>query len=132
MLCSYLKRSDGRKKYKQKKLSDKASINRHTFNRKLMTEEFTFSELRRLYEAAGINWHCAILAIECENDWRLYNSTTIEVASTLAEMISAKIHHVIERDIQPVKHAALTALTEEIAIRIAKHDDTMILRFANI
>ena len=116
----------------KKHLSDKAKINRHTFNRKLQAEDFSFAEIRRLYDAAGVNWHCAILAIEYGRDWRLYDSHTIEIASTFAELLPVKIHEAIERDIQPIKYAAISQLVQEIANRIAKHDNAVIIRCENL
>ena len=111
-----------------KDLSTRAGMTRQTLSRKLQNHGFTFEELKRLLEVLEIDGHCAMLAVEHEGDWQLYDTNTLELAATLARMLPAEISAAIARDIQPLKPAAIRQLAREVAQRIATHDDEILRR----
>ena len=111
-----------------KDLSEQAGMTRQTLSRKLKNHEFGFDELKRLFAALDIDGQCAMLAIEHEGDWRLYDSNTLELAATLAKMLPGEIAAALERDIQPLKAGAIRQLAREVAQRIALHDNEVLKR----
>jgi AraC-like DNA-binding protein len=111
-----------------KDLSAKAGMSRQTLSRKLKTHEFGFDEIKRLFAALNIDGQCAMLAIENEGDWRMYDSNTLEVAATLAKLLPGKIAAALERDIQPLRHGAIHQLAREVAARIVQHDNDVLKR----
>lgn len=111
-----------------KDLSEQAGMSRQTLSRKLKTHEFSFDELKRLFAALKIDGQCAMLAIEYEGDWRMYDSNTLELAAALAKMLPGEIAAALDRDIQPLKAGAVRQLAREVAKRIALHDDEVLKR----
>ena len=111
-----------------KDLSEQAGMSRQTLSRKLKTHHFSFDELKRLFAALKIDGQCAMLAIEHEGDWRLYDSNTLELAAALAKMLPGEIAAALDRDIQPLKPGAIRQLAREVAQRIALHDDEILKR----
>ena len=111
-----------------KDLSTRAGMTRQTLSRKLQNHGFTFEELKRLLEVLGVDGHCAMLAVEHEGDWQLYDTNTLELAASLARMLPGEIAANLSRDIQPLKPAAIRQLAREVALRVAKHDDEVLER----
>jgi transcriptional regulator with XRE-family HTH domain len=111
-----------------KDLSSRAGMTRQTLSRKLQNHDFTYEELKRLLEVLGIDGHCAMLAVEHEGDWQLYDSNTLELAASLAKLLPGEIAAALSRDIQPLKPAAIRQLAREVAQRIAKHDNDVLER----
>lgn len=111
-----------------KDLSTRAGMTRQTLSRKLQNHGFSFEELKRLLEVLEIDGHCAMLAVEHEGDWELYDTNTLELAATLAKMLPAEISAALSRDIQPLKPAAIRQLAREVAQRIATHDNEILQR----
>lgn len=115
-----------------KDLSVQAGMSRQTLSRKLKTHEFSFDELKRLFAALKIDGQCAMLAIEHEGDWRLYDSNTLELAATLAKMLPGEIAAALDRDIQPLRAGAVRQLAREVAQRIALHDNEVLKRHESL
>lgn len=111
-----------------KDLSEQAGMSRQTLSRKLKNHEFSFDELKRLFAALKIDGQCAMLAIEYEGDWRMYDSNTLELTAALAKMLPGEIAAALDRDIQPLKAGAVRQLAREVAQRIALHDDEVLKR----
>jgi AraC-like DNA-binding protein len=109
-------------------LSTRAGMTRQTLSRKLQNHGFSFEEFKRLLEVLGIDGHCAMLAVEHEGDWQLYDSNTVELAASLARMLPGELAAALSRDIQPLKPAAIRQLAREVAQRVAKHDDEVLRR----
>jgi transcriptional regulator with XRE-family HTH domain len=111
-----------------KDLSGQTGMSRQTLSRKLKNHEFSFDELKRLFAALKIDGQCAMLAIEYEGDWRMYDSNTLELAAALAKILPGEITAALERDIQPLKAGAIRQLAREVAQRIALHDNEVLKR----
>ncbi len=111
-----------------KQLSEQAGMSRQTLSRKLRNHEFSFDELKRLLIVLDIDGQCAMLAIEHEGDWRMYDSNPLELAARLAKILPGEIAATLERDIQPLKPGTIRQLAREMAQRIAQHDDAVLRR----